>query len=164
MIPKEFDAIAKEDIEVLVANAVSEGRTIEYKEQLPGGTDEDKREFLADVSSFANAAGGDLIYGVREKRDAGGKPLGIPEAAEGLAGVNADAEKRRPIAAGTKSKGYPSPPPGKRIRRGNGRGPRGGADALDSRVPADGSATLLRSAVQLRRIFGFERNRQATVV
>ena len=95
MIPKEFEAIGKEDIEVLVANAVFEGRTIEYKEQLPGGTDEDRREFLADASSFANAGGGDLIYGIREKRDANGKPTGLPEAAEGLAGANADAEKRR---------------------------------------------------------------------
>src|SRR5207244_6460197 len=95
MIPKEFDSIGKEDIEALVANAVSEGRTVEYKEQLPGGTDDDKREFLADASSFANAGGGDLIFGVREKRDAAGKPTGIPEAAVGLAGINADAEKRR---------------------------------------------------------------------
>ena len=68
MIPKEFDTIGKEDIEALVANAVSEGRTIEYKEKLPGGTDDDRREFLADASSFANAGGGDLIYGIREKR------------------------------------------------------------------------------------------------
>src|SRR6266542_2202557 len=95
MIPKEFDAIDKEDIDVLVANAVSEGRTIEYKEQLPSGTDDDRREFLADASSFANAAGGDLIYGIREKRDANGKATGLPEAAEGLAGANANAEKRR---------------------------------------------------------------------
>ena len=95
MISKEFDAIGKEDIEVLVANAVSEGRTIEYKEQLPGSTDDHRREFLADASSFANAGGGDLIYGIREKRDANGKPTGLPETAEGLPGVNADAEKRR---------------------------------------------------------------------
>jgi hypothetical protein len=95
MIPKEFDSISKEDIEALVASAVSEGRTIDYNQQLPAGTDDDKREFLADASSFANAGGGDLIFGVREKRDASGKPTGIPEAADGLAGVNADAEKRR---------------------------------------------------------------------
>jgi hypothetical protein len=95
MIPKEFDSIGKEDIEALVANAVSEGRAIEYKEQLPGGADDDKREFLADASSFANAGGGDLIFGVRDKRDASGKPTGIPETAVGLTGTNADAEMRR---------------------------------------------------------------------
>jgi len=74
---------------------VVEGRTIEYKEQLPGGADDDKREFLADASSFANAGGGDLIFGVRENRDAAGKPTGIPEATVGLAGSNADGEMRR---------------------------------------------------------------------
>lgn len=95
MIAKEFDAIAKADIESLVSNSVAEGRFIEYKQQLPGGSDEDKREFLADVSSFANAGGGDLIYGIVEKRDAAGKPTGTPEQVDGLAGVNADAEIRR---------------------------------------------------------------------
>ncbi|HEV7924507.1 MAG TPA: ATP-binding protein [Verrucomicrobiae bacterium] len=95
MIPKEFDAIAKEDIDSLVNNAVSEARTIEYKEQLPGGTDDDKREFLADVSSFANAGGGDLIYGVPDKRDADGKPTGIPEPPTGVLSTNVDADKRR---------------------------------------------------------------------
>lgn len=95
MIPPEFDAIIKADIDGLVANAVAERRTIEYKQQLPGNADEDKREFLADVSSFANAAGGDIIYGIIEQRDEKDKPTGIPQKAEGLAGVNPDAEKLR---------------------------------------------------------------------
>ncbi len=95
MIPREFDAITKADIEVLVTNAVAEGRTIEYKQQLPGSSDADKREFLADVSSFANAGGGDIIYGVVEKRDTDDKPTGIPDRAEGLKAINADSEKLR---------------------------------------------------------------------
>ena len=95
MIPRDFDAITKTDIDSLVNNAVSERRTTEYKQQLPGNGDEDKREFLADVSSFANAAGGDIIYGITEQRDEKGKPTGIPEKAEGLAAINADAEKLR---------------------------------------------------------------------
>jgi hypothetical protein len=95
MIPKEFDAITKADINSLVANAVAERRTIEYKQQLPGSTDDDKKEFLADVSSFANAAGGDIIYGMTEQRDENGKPTGIPELAYGLSGINVDEQKRR---------------------------------------------------------------------
>lgn len=95
MIAKRFDEITKEDIESLVANGVREGRTIEYKQQLPTGRDDDKKEFLADISSFANASGGDLIYGVEESRDGAGKPTGLPEAAIGLAGINADQEVRR---------------------------------------------------------------------
>jgi hypothetical protein len=42
-------------------------KTIEYKLMLPATSDRDKKEFLADVSSFANASGGDLIYGMREE-------------------------------------------------------------------------------------------------
>lgn len=95
MIAKDFDAITKQDIDALVTNSVAEGRTIEYKQQLPGGTDDEKREFLADVSSFANAGGGDLIYGIVEKRDIDNKPTGIPEKAEGLPGISADGEIRR---------------------------------------------------------------------
>jgi len=95
MIQREFDSTTKADIDGLVSDSVQEGRTIEYKEKLPGGTDEDTREFLADISSFANSAGGDLIYGVREKRDAAGKPLGIPESADGLGNVNVDVELNR---------------------------------------------------------------------
>jgi predicted HTH transcriptional regulator len=68
MIPKEIDALTKQDIDALIANSVSEGRNIEYKEELPGGSDEQKREFLADASSFANAGGGDLILGAEARR------------------------------------------------------------------------------------------------
>ena len=123
MIGKEFDAIAKEDIDALVQNAVYERRDTEYKQQLPGGSDEEAREFLADASSLANASGGDLIYGVRDKRDGNGQPTGIPEAADGLGAVNSDAEERRllnmlrdgidPRIPGTRIKhldGFPSGP------------------------------------------------------
>jgi hypothetical protein len=95
MINKAFDQINKDEIDVLVVNKVKEGRPLEYKEKLPGGTDGDKKEFLADVSSFANAAGGDLLYGVKEERDNAGKTTGIPESVPGLPGINADAEIRR---------------------------------------------------------------------
>ena len=36
--------------------------------------DDDRKEFFADVSSFANAGGGDIIFGVADKRDGNGKP------------------------------------------------------------------------------------------
>ena len=49
---------------LIVRGLKAEGRTLDYKRTLPGSTDEEKREFLADVSSFANAAGGDIVYGI----------------------------------------------------------------------------------------------------
>ena len=92
MIPKRIDEIKKEDVDSLVANEVSEGRTMDYKQALPDGTESGRKEFLADVSSFANASGGDLLYGVEEKRDLNGKPTGVPSAANGIRTNNAEAE------------------------------------------------------------------------
>ena len=68
MIPKPLENVALTDIEVLVANAVAESRTLEFKAQLPGPKDEHKREFLYDVSAPANTDGGDLISGVEESK------------------------------------------------------------------------------------------------
>jgi len=68
MIPKPVDEINKSDIETLVDLKTAERRTLDYKELLPGNTDEEKKEFLYDASSFANAAGGDLIFGVKATR------------------------------------------------------------------------------------------------
>src|SRR6266566_793857 len=68
-VNKPLDSIEESDLQQLIDNQVPEGKTIEYKDVLPGNSDGDKKEFLADVSSFANAAGGDLIFGVKE--DAG---------------------------------------------------------------------------------------------
>jgi Schlafen, AlbA_2 len=91
MIPKSFDQIRAADILQLIADKVKELRTLEYKQRLPFGTEPEKLEFLKDVSSFANAAGGDLLYGVTPELD-GGKPTGAPEEARGLKGFNSDAE------------------------------------------------------------------------
>ena len=82
-------------LEALQADGVREGRQLEYKEALPSNSDEDKREFLGDVTSFANAAGGDLIFGLRERRDADDKPTGEIDALVGLPGLNLDAERLR---------------------------------------------------------------------
>jgi len=70
-------------IQSLVDNRVPEGRTLEYKSQLPGPRDEDKREFLYDASSFANTNGGDMIFGVTDKRK-GSQSTGVPEAVAGI--------------------------------------------------------------------------------
>lgn len=91
--------VKAEDIDRLRDNAVSESREIDYKQEIIGGSDEDKREFLADVSSFANAGGGDIVFGVKEKRDANGKLSGEPEDVVGLPGVSRDAEVLRLLSS-----------------------------------------------------------------
>lgn len=95
MINKRFDIIEKSDINTLISNQVTEGKTLDYKERHPNNSDSDKKEFLVDISSFTNASGGDILYGIKEKRDDHGNPTGIPEIACGLEGINADAEIRR---------------------------------------------------------------------
>lgn len=75
MIPKPPDKITEQDLQSLIDNSVAEGKTIEYKQELPGPLDSDKKEFLADVSSFANAGGGDIIYGIAADK---GIPRGLP--------------------------------------------------------------------------------------
>ena len=85
MIAKNVNEITEDDLQELIDNSVSEKKTIEYKQSLPGNSDADKKEFLADISSFSNASGGDLIYGIMEDRD-----KGIPKKLEGLTVENAD--------------------------------------------------------------------------
>jgi Putative DNA-binding domain len=90
MINVPFNSIDQAVIESLLLNEVREGRTLDYKEALPPGGRDDRKEFLADVTAFANGAGGDIVYGVTERRE-NNRPTGVPEAVTGLAGINADA-------------------------------------------------------------------------
>ncbi len=93
MIQKAFGDINKTDIDFLVENKISESKTLEYKEKLPGFKDGDKKEFLADISSFANASGGDMIYGIKASVTKSGKKTGEPKKVVPLQGVTADEAK-----------------------------------------------------------------------
>lgn len=71
MINKKLDDIEVEDLQHLINEQIIERKTLEYKSELPGTTDDEKKKFLASVSSFANAIGGDLIIGISEERNTG---------------------------------------------------------------------------------------------
>lgn len=88
MIQRPISQIQLADLQALITDQVREGKSLDYKRNLPGPTDDDKRELLADASSFANAAGGDLVFGMDE---AGG----IPTAIVGIASANFDVEIQR---------------------------------------------------------------------
>ncbi len=64
---KPLDDIEESDLQALLANPVPERKRIEYKSELPTDKFKDRKEFLADVSSFANTVGGYLLYGVKEE-------------------------------------------------------------------------------------------------
>jgi Schlafen, AlbA_2 len=83
---KPLDQLTEADLLDLVANAVAEGTTLDYKQELPTNQDESKKEFLRDATSFANTAGGHLVFGMTED---GGIPTGVP----GIALENVEEKK-----------------------------------------------------------------------
>lgn len=87
MIDKTLDKITEEDLQHLIQNAIPEKKNLEYKAEMPLNTDKEKIRFLADVSSFANANGGDLYIGIVEDRD-----KGIPQEIRGVKIENPDKE------------------------------------------------------------------------
>lgn len=94
MIPKPFSEIGPDDIRQLIEDQVKESRTLDYKQALPQTHQKDKVDFLKDVAGLANTEGGDILFGLSEKRE-GGKTTGEPEAVVGLQGFLADQEIRR---------------------------------------------------------------------
>ncbi len=71
----EIKNLTEEKVNSLKENQVAEDKHLEYKLTLPGDKYEDKKEFLADLSAFANADGGIIFYGIKA---ADGIPIEIP--------------------------------------------------------------------------------------
>ncbi len=63
MITKPPHQVMVDDLRTLVDN-VREGKSIEFKREMPARSHDEKIKFLAAVSSFANTVGGDLIVGL----------------------------------------------------------------------------------------------------
>lgn len=90
LLDKQLDLITETDLAVLIENQVREDYQIEYKQAVlrDGKERQDKLDFLASVTSFANTIGGDLLIGVEADS---GVPVGLP----GWQGVDLDKEKLR---------------------------------------------------------------------
>ena len=88
MLPVAIEAVDIAVLRDLIVNGVREGKTIEYKREMPGAADSAAVKFLATVSSFANTAGGDILLGV-EAND------GVPVALPGIEIDNPDGETLR---------------------------------------------------------------------
>lgn len=66
-LPENVASTTQEDLERLVVTNAQENMHLEFKRELPTNWDnKTKNEFLADVTAFANATGGDLIFGIAE--------------------------------------------------------------------------------------------------
>lgn len=69
-----LDKIDESTLQSLVRNEVDERLRLDYKLKLAHGTNDEKKELLRDVASFANTAGGDILFGIRDEQ---GKPVEI---------------------------------------------------------------------------------------
>jgi hypothetical protein len=86
-----FDGLSISDIteaHIMALMGSLESRNLDFKQQEYGRSDQDKREFAADVSAFANTIGGHLLIGVAE--DNNGTATTVP----GITG-DIDAEIQR---------------------------------------------------------------------
>jgi len=88
MLPRKLEDLTHADLEALVSGSVSEGKRLDFKSELPARKPEDAREFAADVASFANAEGGDIVFGVVEKASVA---VSVP----GISSSDLDADIRR---------------------------------------------------------------------
>lgn len=83
MIDRPLEQVGPSDFELLVIRRKAEGRTLDFKRDLYEKTDAGTRDFLADVTAFANTDGGDIVIGVSDDGDGqAAEVVGI--AAEGI--------------------------------------------------------------------------------
>lgn len=89
-LPSKLLDVTQVDIDRLVADKAQEGPHLDFKRELPATWDEKaKHRFLADATAFANAGGGDILFGVDENPDAEALAV-VPQVLNGL-----DVEVRR---------------------------------------------------------------------
>lgn len=88
MIVKSVSELEMSDVQALIGN-VSESRYIDFKQSVVGRADADRKEFVADVTAFANASGGHIVFGVVEGADA------VAANIAGLTVTDRDEEERR---------------------------------------------------------------------
>ncbi len=83
-----LEDLTEADLSALIAQRVPESTIIDYKRDLVVSSDRERYEFLADVSSFANSAGGEILFGIDESN-------GTPTNLVGIGATNIDQEVLR---------------------------------------------------------------------
>jgi hypothetical protein len=78
-LSKPIETWTETDLLKLIEDKVPESRQLDYKSQLPAGMPKDRTKFLANVSAFANADGGLLVFGVEEDEGVPTALVGVPE-------------------------------------------------------------------------------------
>jgi hypothetical protein len=70
LLVEPLDDLRYEHLEALVTNHVSEAFDLDFKATLYGNADKDRRDLATDVAALANTAGGLLVLGIEEDRQA----------------------------------------------------------------------------------------------
>jgi|GEM_PF-5201948 Predicted transcriptional regulator containing an HTH domain and an uncharacterized domain shared with the mammalian protein Schlafen len=63
---KRFEDWEEAEVQYFIDEKIPEGKHLDYKAELHLETGDQRREFVADVSAFANTDGGYLVYGIAE--------------------------------------------------------------------------------------------------
>lgn len=86
MVPQRLELIDRAEVDRLCSDAVAENQTLDFKRELP--RKDAKSDLLKDVCAFANADGGDLVYGIADA-------AGIAKAVSPITGETPDHAMRR---------------------------------------------------------------------
>ena len=66
MIPTQIDGVTEAHLLGMIDSQAEENLRLDFKAELPGSDRDAKKAFATDVCAMANAAGGDIVYGLAE--------------------------------------------------------------------------------------------------
>jgi hypothetical protein len=72
-----IDLITEAELQRLATDGVAESKALEYKEALVLTTDDQKREFLSDITALGNTDGGDLLLGMKADKGVATELVGL---------------------------------------------------------------------------------------
>jgi hypothetical protein len=78
------DKVDKDLILRLIENQVQESKSLDYKRDLKFSKDQDKKEFLFDITAMYNTDGGCFVFGIEELKDENGQNTGKPYEITGI--------------------------------------------------------------------------------
>ena len=78
LLGKQVTQVDAGDLAALIAGSAREDADLDFKEQVYGTTDADKRDLAGDVAAMANTVGGVIVVGVREEDGAASKETPVP--------------------------------------------------------------------------------------
>src|SRR5579863_2806175 len=79
MLPYDLEELTSTDVRGLIDADVAEGLRLEYKRALCIDSSEMRKKFLSRVSGMANAAGGDIVFGISDRKGEDDQNTGIAD-------------------------------------------------------------------------------------